>query len=124
MQVVVRGLQDSEAKVRAQAAFAVGQLAEYCQPDINDHYQQLLPGIFHVMHDPTRDVQQQACYALDVLCENLCKCSPVCISMDLWVMHDLPSILRQQACYAVGVLCGNSSVAQVHLCKCALVSHA
>ena len=71
MQVVVRGLQDPEAIVRGQAAFALGQLAEYCQPDINEHYKELLPGVFHVMHDPTPQVQQQACYALDAFCENL-----------------------------------------------------
>ena len=70
-QVVVRGLQDPEAIVRGQAAFALGQLAEYCQPDINEHYKELLPGVFHVMHDPTPQVQQQACYALDAFCENL-----------------------------------------------------
>lgn len=71
VQVVVRGLQDPEAIVRGQAAFALGQLAEYCQPDINEHYKELLPGVFHVMHDPTPQVQQQACYALDAFCENL-----------------------------------------------------
>ena len=70
-QVVGRGLRDPEAKVRGQAAFALGQLAEYCQPDINEHYRDLLPGVFHVMHDPTPEVQQQACYALDAFCENL-----------------------------------------------------
>lgn len=79
-QVVVSGLQDSEAVVRGQAAFALGQLAEYCQPDINEHYKELLPGVFHVMHDPTPRVQQQACYALDAFCENLgelsCDASP------------------------------------------------
>lgn len=73
LQVVGRGLQDPEAKVRGQAAFALGQLAEYCQPDINEHYRELLPGVFHVMHDPTPEVQQQACYALDAFCENLGK---------------------------------------------------
>lgn len=57
--------------MRSQAAFALGQLAEYCQPDINEHYKELLPGVFHVMHDPTPQVQQQACYALDAFCENL-----------------------------------------------------
>lgn len=67
----MRGLQDPEAIVRGQAAFALGQLAEYCQPDINEHYKELLPGVFHVMHDPTPQVQQQACYALDAFCENL-----------------------------------------------------
>ena len=71
LQVVGRGLRDPEAKVRGQAAFALGQLAEYCQPDINEHYRDLLPGVFHVMHDPTPEVQQQACYALDAFCENL-----------------------------------------------------
>lgn len=74
LQIVVRGLQDPEAKVRGQAAFALGQLAEYCQPDINEHYRELLPGVFHVMHDPTPEVQQQACYALDAFCENLGTC--------------------------------------------------
>lgn len=69
----MRGLQDPEAIVRGQAAFALGQLAEYCQPDINEHYKELLPGVFHVMHDPTPQVQQQACYALDAFCENLGK---------------------------------------------------
>ena len=76
---MVRGLQDPEALVRGQAAFALGQLAEYCQPDINEHYKELLPGVFHVMHDPTPQVQQQACYALDAFCENLGRSSCWCM---------------------------------------------
>ena len=76
VQVVVRGLQDPEAMVRGVSAFALGQLAEYCQPDINEHYKELLPGVFHVMHDPMPQVQQQACYALDAFCENLGKVLP------------------------------------------------
>lgn len=75
----MRGLQDPEALVRGQAAFALGQLAEYCQPDINEHYKELLPGVFHVMHDPTPQVQQQACYALDAFCENLGRSSCGCM---------------------------------------------
>ncbi len=78
--MVVRGLQEPEALVRGQAAFALGQLAEYCQPDINEHYKELLPGVFHVMHDPTPQVQQQACYALDAFCENLGGSSCQCVS--------------------------------------------
>ena len=82
-QVVVRGLQDPEALVRGQAAFALGQLAEYCQPDINEHYKELLPGVFHVMHDPTPQVQQQACYALDAFCENLGMIAMSCMTVSV-----------------------------------------
>lgn len=71
LQVVGKGLQDPHAKVREQAAFALGQLAEHCQPEINDHAREALPLIFGVLQDQDEDVQEQAFYALVTFCDTL-----------------------------------------------------
>ena len=70
-QVVGKGLQDPHSKVRGQAAFALGQLAEHCQPEINEHAREALPLIFAVLQDSNDDVQEQAFYALVTFCDNL-----------------------------------------------------
>ena len=54
VQVVGKGLRDAHVKVRGQAAFALGQLAEHCQPEINDN-----------------EVEEQAFYALVAFCDSL-----------------------------------------------------
>lgn len=72
LQIVAQGMQDSHPKVRGQAAFALGQLAEHCQPEIMEHARQALPLLFGVLQaSPDQDTQEQAFYALVAFCESL-----------------------------------------------------
>lgn len=59
---LLAALTDPEGEVRGSAAFALGQFSEYLQPDITRHYQQVLPGVFQLLRDPSADVQERACY--------------------------------------------------------------
>lgn len=59
---LLAALTDPEGEVRGSAAFALGQFSEYLQPDITRHYQQVLPGVFQLLQDPSADVQERACY--------------------------------------------------------------
>ena len=71
MQVVGRGLQDSEPNVRGQAAFALAQLAQHCHPEICDHAAAALPHVLHALGDANSIVQEQAFSALVALCDSL-----------------------------------------------------
>lgn len=71
LQVVGAGLQDTEGRVRGQAAFALGQLAAHCQPEAGRAAREALPAVIALMRDPDATVQQQACYALEALCEHM-----------------------------------------------------
>ena len=70
-QVVRAGLGDNEARVRGQAAFALGQLAAHCQPEAGRAAREALPAVIALMRDQDATVQQQACYALEALCEHM-----------------------------------------------------
>ena len=65
------GLKDGDARVRGQAAFAIGQLADNCAPEIAQHARQILPALFPVIGDADATTQDKACYALEALCEQL-----------------------------------------------------
>jgi len=41
------------------------------QPEIVEHYESMLPGIFQALASPDVTVQRRACVALDAFCENL-----------------------------------------------------
>jgi hypothetical protein len=59
------------AGVRSAAAFAIGEFALYLQPEIVEAYEQVLPAVFYVMHDPTPEVSPRPGAAwglLEVLC--------------------------------------------------------
>ena len=71
MQVVAAGLQDPEAEVQAAAAFALGELAEHCMPEILQQAREVMPAIFAVLADDDPTVHEQACYALRAFCEIL-----------------------------------------------------
>lgn len=57
--------------MRGQAAFALGQLAAHCQPEAGRAAREALPAVIALMRDPDATVQQQACYALEALCEHM-----------------------------------------------------
>eukprot|EP00897_Mesotaenium_endlicherianum_P001169 jgi/Mesen1/11052/ME000099S10502 len=69
--LVLKGLADGEQRVRGAACFALGQLAEYVQPEMSQQYELVLPAIFRVLHDPNPEAQEKAYYALATFCENL-----------------------------------------------------
>ncbi len=71
LQIVGTGARDSEAKVRGQAMFALGELAGNCQPEMSAHAREALPCVFAAMAEDNPTLQQQACYALDSFCEHL-----------------------------------------------------
>lgn len=73
MQVISAGVQDQDRLVRSAGAFALGHLAEQCQPEIIAHTPSILPVVFTLLKDPDSTVQEQACYALQAVCENLRK---------------------------------------------------
>ncbi len=70
-QVVGAGLRDGEARVRGQAAFALAQLLVHCQPEASRAAREALPAVVALMCDADATVQEQACYALEALCEHL-----------------------------------------------------
>lgn len=47
------------AGVRSAAAFAIGEFSLYLQPEIVEAYEQVLPAVFYVMHDPTPEVRHR-----------------------------------------------------------------
>lgn len=60
--LLLSALQDQEGDVRGVAAFALGQFSEYLQPEILEHYKDVMPGVFRLLRDPNHDVQERACY--------------------------------------------------------------
>ena len=71
LQIVGKGFQDPDKKVRGQAMFALGELAAHCQPEMSKHASEALPHVFAAMAEDDATLQEQACYALDSFCENL-----------------------------------------------------
>lgn len=71
MQIIGKGFQDPDKKVRGQAMFALGELAAHCQPEMSKHASEALPHVFAAMAEDDATLQEQACYALDSFCENL-----------------------------------------------------
>ncbi|KAF8069426.1 IPO4 [Scenedesmus sp. PABB004] len=69
--LLLAGLADGAAPVRAAAAFALGQFAEYLQPEILGHYREVMPRVAGLLRDADAGVQERGCYALDTFCENL-----------------------------------------------------
>ncbi len=76
-QIVGKGFQDPDKKVRGQAMFALGELAAHCQPEMSKHAGEALPHVFAAMAEDDATLQEQACYALDSFCENLGELCPL-----------------------------------------------
>jgi hypothetical protein len=76
-------LKDSDQLVREAGCIALGQFSsksiyflllialEYLQPEIIEHYQNVLPNLFQALNDPTTKVRMGSCYAIEAFCENL-----------------------------------------------------
>ena len=86
--LLLRGLRDPDDSVRAAAAFAIGQLAEYVQPEILDHHALVLPALLEALTGagaggssgggaggsggaPSKDFAERLIYALDAFVENM-----------------------------------------------------
>ncbi|KAI8467320.1 MAG: armadillo-type protein [Monoraphidium minutum] len=66
-------LRDGDEGVRGAAAFAVGQMAEYVQPEVLDHHAQVLPALLEALTTgaPSKDLLERLIYALDAYVENM-----------------------------------------------------
>ncbi|KAK2966659.1 hypothetical protein RJ640_002357 [Escallonia rubra] len=71
LHIVLGGLRDQEQMVRGAAAFALGQFAEYLQPEIVAHYNIVLPCILNALKDASGEVKEKSYYALAAFCENM-----------------------------------------------------
>lgn len=71
VQIIGKGFQDPDRKVRGQAMFALGELAAHCQPEMAKHASEALPHVFAAMAEDNATLQEQACYALDSFCDHL-----------------------------------------------------
>ncbi|KAK3011325.1 hypothetical protein RJ639_011712 [Escallonia herrerae] len=71
LHIVLGGLRDQEQMVRGAAAFALGQFAEYLQPEIVAHYNSVLPCILNAIKDASGEVKEKSYYALAAFCENM-----------------------------------------------------
>ncbi|KAF5813829.1 putative importin-beta domain, importin beta family [Helianthus annuus] len=71
LHIVLGGLRDPEQVVRGASSFALGQFAEYLQPEIISHYESVLPCILNAIEDSSDDVKEKSYYALAAFCENM-----------------------------------------------------
>lgn len=69
--IVLGALGDSEQMVRGAASFAMGQFAEYLQPEICDHYESVIPCLLSALEDTSDEVKEKSYYALAAFCENM-----------------------------------------------------
>lgn len=58
--IVLGALGDSEQMVRGAASFAMGQFAEYLQPEICDHYESVIPCLLSALEDTSDEVKVHA----------------------------------------------------------------
>lgn len=83
LEIVKVGISDSNVVVRNAAFFALGQFSEHLQPDISKYAQDILPILFHYLHQLCAQLKANAgtgnepkhfdrmFYALETFCENL-----------------------------------------------------
>lgn len=57
LHIVLGALRDPEQMVRGAASFALGQFAEYLQPEIVSHYESVLPCILNALEDASDEVK-------------------------------------------------------------------
>ncbi|PWA75080.1 ARM repeat superfamily protein [Artemisia annua] len=57
LHIVLGALRDPEQVVRGASSFALGQFAEYLQPEITSHYETVLPSILNALEDSSDDVK-------------------------------------------------------------------
>jgi len=57
LHITLAALTDQEQMVRGAASFALGQFAEYLQPEIISHYESVLPCILNALEDVSDEVK-------------------------------------------------------------------
>lgn len=57
LHIVLASLRDTEQMVRGAASFALGQFAEYLQPEIVSHHESVLPCILNALDDASNEVK-------------------------------------------------------------------
>lgn len=62
LHIVLEALRDPEQVVRGASSFALGQFAEYLQPEIISHYESVLPCILNAIEDSSDDVKVNTDY--------------------------------------------------------------
>eukprot|EP01040_Poterioochromonas_malhamensis_P002288 gene2288-2431_t len=71
LQLLVRGLDDSDLHVREAAAFALGQFAEHAYPEVYLYHHVFVPAGIKGLSDEGLIVQVHSCYALEHFCQEL-----------------------------------------------------
>jgi hypothetical protein len=66
---IAAALRDAVPDVRTTAAFALGQLAEHCAPDVLDAHEAVLPALLAGLSDPCMPAVERVLYALDTWME-------------------------------------------------------
>ena len=68
---VSTGASDAAPVVRDAACFAIGQFAEYLQPDVIAYHATILPAVFNCLNDATDLVKEKSATALESFCETM-----------------------------------------------------
>ncbi|XP_055942635.1 importin-4-like [Argiope bruennichi] len=115
--VIIRGIQDNDTVVRNAALYAVGQYAEYLQPEISKYASELLPVLFDYLQATCQQLQQgnknpptlmRTFYAVERFCENLEDILPYlptlmnCLTTFLTVDTEKSAIVKELAVEAIG----------------------
>ncbi|GFQ72607.1 importin-4 [Trichonephila clavata] len=114
--VIIKGIKDEDAAVRNAALYAVGQYAEYLQPDISKYASELLPVLFEYLQQACLLLQQgsknpptlmRIFYAVEKFCENLENILPYlptlmsCLTTFLTINVE-KSVVKELAVEAIG----------------------
>ncbi|XP_035226017.1 importin-4-like isoform X2 [Stegodyphus dumicola] len=115
--VICRGIKDQNAIVRNAALYAVGQYAEYLQPEISTYAPEVLPILFEYLQQTCMLLQQgnkdppslmRTFYAVERFCENLEDIEPYlpnlmnCLSMFLTINTEKSITVKELAIEAIG----------------------
>ena len=65
------GFNDQSKVVRAAAILATSSLAEFCQPEILEHADKLVPFIIHNLDDKSFEIKEKSAYSLDIFTQHM-----------------------------------------------------
>ncbi|GFU48669.1 importin-4 [Nephila pilipes] len=115
--LIIRGIKENDAVVRNAALYAVGQYAEYLQPDISKYAPDLLPVLFEYLQQTCLLLQQgnkkpptlvRTFYAVERFCENLEDILPYlptlmnCLTTFLTINTEKSVVVKELAVDAIG----------------------
>ncbi|XP_054711020.1 importin-4-like [Uloborus diversus] len=117
VQIICRGIKDQDAIVRNAALYAVGQYAEYLQPDISKYASELLPVLFEHLDRACVSLKEgnkdspsllKTFYAVERFCENLEDIVPYlptlmcCLTTFLGIENENSVTVKELAVEAIG----------------------